>query len=180
MLAILGFLAPFLPDVLGIGRQWIDHRQEMQMLRLQGELADKQHAYRLEQMDVAFALADRRSARRPHLAYGVKLLEAAASQDHVWRWSFNLAFMLFAALDWLISAVRPTVSYWVFGLYGLHKAGQFHLIFGTTDAAGSVTARALEVFTTNGFYTAFDQDVLFVILGFWFGDRVRRRASNSV
>ncbi len=180
MLAILGFLAPFVPDLFGIGKQWIDHRQETQMLRLQAELAEKNHAYRLEQLEVEFALADRRSARRSRQSYGVKLLEAAANQDHVWRWSFNLAFMSFAALDWLISAVRPTVSYWVFGLYGLHKAGQFQLIFGTKDTANSLTARALEVFTTNGFYTAFDQDILFVILGFWFGDRVRRRANNSV
>ncbi|MGB0573294.1 MAG: hypothetical protein ACPGQM_14745 [Alphaproteobacteria bacterium] len=87
-------------------------------------------------------LADRRSARRSRQSYGGKLLEAAADQDHVWRWSFNLAFILFAVLDWLISAIRPTVSYWVFGLYGLHKAGQFHLIFGSTDTVESVTARA--------------------------------------
>ena len=57
-------------------------------------------------------------------------------------------------LDWLISSVRPGVTYWIFGLYAYTKisAGQ-----GTT-------------------MTAFDQDILTLVISFWFGQRLRARA----
>ena len=44
--AVLGFAAPFLPEALKYFNRKADNAHELAMLRLQGELADKQHAYR--------------------------------------------------------------------------------------------------------------------------------------
>ena len=169
--ALIGFLAPFLPDLIGLGRGWLDHRAEMQAMRLRLDHAAQEHQWRLAEIETGAQIRDLESARRPHRSYGVKLLSAAADAQEsgtVWRWSFNLAFLAFAALDWLISSVRPTVTYYLVALYGAVKAAKMYLVW-------EITGDWSRVLTNETAWTPFDQDVLVMVLAFWFGDRLRRR-----
>jgi len=91
----------------------------------------------------------------------------------MWRWSFNVIFILFAILDWLISSVRPTITYWIFGLYASIKMAVLWRLFEITEG---VTAALLH----ERAWTATDQEMLVLVLAFWFGQRVRARAIKGV
>jgi len=169
--AIIGFLAPFIPDLIGMGKGWLDHKQEMEAIRLQGELAEKAAVWRAEEVATQSAASDRISARKPHESYGVKLLNAASKQDGklLWRWSFNMVFLAFAALDWFISSVRPGVTFWLVGMWGAVKAAKLWVVY-------SITGDFTTVFMNEAAWTPFDQDVLLLVLTFWFGSQARKYA----
>lgn len=174
IMAILGFVAPFLPDLLGFGKQWLDHKQEVDMMKLRHEQSKEEFSWRLDEAEIKFQQADISAARRPHKSYGIKMLDKAEeAKGLVWPWSFNIILLAFSALDWLISFVRPAVSYWAFGLYTAQKTAQIALMMRASDSA-------LEVLASPHAFTKFDQDILVMILGFWFGDRVRRRAKAQI
>ena len=120
--ALIGFIAPLLPELIGLGKGQLDHRNEMAMLRLQLEFADKAAGHRLEETEISAAGADLRSARQQRQSYGIQMLNAAdAAEGVLSRWAFNAVFIVFAALDWFISSVRPTVTYYIVGLWGSDK-----------------------------------------------------------
>ena len=172
--AILGFLAPFLPDVVGIGKGWMDHKAEMQMMELRLKNAAQEHEWRLQELEIESAGKDLRSARKQRESYGVQILNAAHDAENVVsRWVFNLVFITFAGLDWLISSVRPTVTYYIVGLWGAIKVA---LIV----AAYRETLDVIDALARPEVWTEFDQDVLLMILAFWFSDAVlRRRKAGS-
>ena len=172
--AILGFLAPFLPDVLGIGKGWMDHKAELQMMELRLKNASQEHEWRLQEIEIESASKDLMSARKQRESYGVQILNAAHDAEHVVsRWIFSAVFLVFAGLDWFISSVRPTVTYYVVGLWGAVKVA---LIV----AAYRETLDVIDALTRPEIWTEFDQDVLLMILAFWFSDAVlRRRKAGS-
>jgi len=181
LIALVGFLAPFIPDLLGMGKGWLDHKQELEAMRLRAELAREEHAYRLEEIRTQADMADMREARRPHKSYGVQLLDKAGeSQGMLWRWVFNLAFASFAFLDWIIASVRPGITYWAFGLYALSKAAGLVMIYPIAAKYSDGAVDALfRVLHNEAAFTAFDQDMLILVLTFWFGNRLRNGRSNQ-
>ena len=70
--------------------------------------------------------------------------------------------------DWFISSVRPTVTYYVVGLWGAIKLA---IIVGAYRETGDWVA----TLTRPEIWTSFDQDVLLMVLAFWFSDAVLRR-----
>lgn len=173
ILAILGFIAPFIPDLFSMGKGWMDHKQEMQMMDLRLRHEEKAHEWRLEEVEVAAQLKDISEARKPHKSFGIQLLDKAGDSDGlVWRWSFNIVFLSFAFLDWIISFVRPSVTYYIFGLYGAVKIATMYRLYEITESA---TATLMHEQT----WTQFDQDMIMTVLFFWFGDRIRRRAKSN-
>ena len=95
--ALLGFAAPFLPDVLKMVKGRIDHKQEMQMMKLRFENASAEHEWRMKEVEIQADMADLKSARKPQESYGVQLLNAAAKQRPgdtvIASKSFNIAFL---------------------------------------------------------------------------------------
>lgn len=167
--AILGFAAPFLPDLIGLGKGWLDHKQEMQMMELRLKHAAQEHMWRVEEIEIQAASRDIQSARRQRESYGVQILNAAHDAEGILsKWTFNLVFIVFAALDWFISSVRPTVTYYVVGLWGAIKLA---IIVGAYRETGDWVA----TLTRPEIWTSFDQDVLLMVLAFWFSDAVLRR-----
>ena len=171
--AIIGFIAPFLPDFVGMAKGHLDHKHEMESISLHGEIASKaatqQAQWRAEEIEVKEAGADIRSARKQRSSYGVQMLNAA--QDAQWmvgKWAFSLAFLAFSGLDWFISTVRPAITYYVVGLWGAIK---FAIIMGAYRETGDL----IEVLTRPEMWSSFDQDVLLMILAFWFSDAALRR-----
>lgn len=183
--ALLGFLAPFLPDVIGMGKGWLDHKQEMEMMRLRLEHESKAHGWRMDEVEANAVAQDRLAARKPHEAYGPKLLNAAAKQEGrlLWRWAFNLAFLAYAVLDWLVVFVRPGVSYYVFGLWGAVKAATIYGVYLHVQAAGldgGVAGDLARTLTNEATWTEFDRDLLLLIAAFWFSERLIRRRTGNV
>lgn len=172
--AVIGFLAPFLPDLLGMGKSWLDHRQEMQMMELRMKHAATEHEWRMEEIEVQAVAKDRSEARKPHQSYGVQLLDKAAdSTGMVWKWSFNMVFLAFSFIDWMISSVRPAVTYWAFGLYAAVKMAILSITFNSAAKYNdTVWDAAAATLTNEAAFTTFDQDLLLLVISFWFGQRI--------
>ncbi|PKR54393.1 hypothetical protein COO20_09695 [Thalassospira marina] len=179
--AIIGFLAPFIPDLLGLGKGWIDHKQEMEMVRLQAELADREHAYRMDETLATAQVAENRMARQPHQSFGVQILDKAHDSDGVvWRWSFNLVFLAFAWIDGLISSVRPVVTYWAFALYTAAKTATMIAVYqASANYSDGVIDALSKVGINESFFTDFDQEMLMLVIGFWFGQRIRNGRASA-
>ena len=167
--ALIGFVAPLLPDLIGLGKGQLDHRNEMAMLRLQLEFADKAEGHRLEETEIQAASADLRSARQPRQSYGVQILNAAHDAEGVLsRWVFNLCFVAFSMLDWLISSVRPFVTY---GIVGLWAAIKLAIIINVSRQSGDW----VQTLTAPDVWTQFDEDMLIMVLAYWFSASTLRR-----
>ncbi|WP_417814041.1 hypothetical protein [Thalassospira alkalitolerans] len=179
--ALIGFLAPFIPDLIGMGKTWTDHRFEMQMMELRSKLAEKEHMWRVDEIEVQAAVADMREARKPHKSYASPLLDKAAeSQGIVWKWAFNLVFLLFAFIDWLITSVRPGITYWAFGLYATVKMATLAVIYQASERFSDGAVDTLtKVMTNEAAFTQFDKDMLTLIISFWFGQRIRNGRASA-
>jgi len=170
IMAIIGLLAPFLPDVLGMFRASQDHKQELEMLELRHRMAKDEFGWRIEEVNVKADIAEMRAIRKPHASYGIQLLDKAQQSDGViWKWAINCVFLMFAVLDWAISSVRPGVTYWIFGLYAAIKTATIWRLFEITE---SMTDAILN----DRVWTTFDQELLMLVVSFWFGQRLRARA----
>lgn len=181
VMAIIGLLAPFLPDVLGLLRGHLDHKYEMEIIKLQIERDNNAAAHRMEEVVVQAQAAENIAARKAHKSYGVQLLQAADEPNSkIWGWSFNVVFLAFAVLDWLISSVRPVVTYWTFVLYVVVKAAILIYIYQASAkySAGTFEA-AIKTFTNEDAWNRFDQEMFMLILGFWFGNRLKSGRSNA-
>ena len=167
--ALIGFAAPFLPELIGLGRTWMDNRQEWKMMELRLQHAEKEHGWRMDEIEIEGAYKDRASARKQRESYGVQILNAAHDAEGiVYRWTFNVIFLMFSILDWMISTVRPVVTYGVVGIWGAIKVA---VIIGAYRETGDIVTALL----APAVWTGQDWDILGVIIGFWFGDSVKRR-----
>ena len=174
--ALIGFVAPLLPDLIGMGKGQLDHRNEMAMLRLQLEFADKAEAHRLEETEIQAATADLRSARTQRQSTGVQLLNSAHDMPEglLSRWAFNFVFLLFAILDWVISTVRPFVTY---GIVALWAAIKIAIIVSASRQSGDWVS----TLTAPEVWTQFDEDMLILVLAYWFSaSTLRRRKASTV
>ena len=167
--ALIGFVAPHLPSLIGLGKGWMDHKQEMQMMELRYKYAEKEAGWRMAEIETTAAATDIQSARKQRESYGVQILNAARDSEGVLsKWTFGFVFLLFSALDWFISSVRPTVTYYVVGLWGAIKLA---IIVGAYRESGDW----VETLMRPEIWTRFDEDVLVMILAFWFSDATLRR-----
>lgn len=174
--ALIGVLAPFLPDFLGIARAWMDDRHERKMMDLRLQHAEKAHDWRMEELDLKVTASDRISARTESKkpGFGIQLLEASRhAEGVVSKWAFNVAFGLYTMVDWISATVRPTVTYWLVGLYGAIKLSTIYLLY---QAEGSI-ATALQY---DSVWTPFDSELLMLVIAFWFGGRLRHKAKSMV
>lgn len=164
--ALLGFLAPFLPDAIRAGQSWIDHKQEMQSLRLQAELAEKQAAYRAHETAVSAAARDRASARRPMSSFGERMLKAAADSDNVSRWVVNVSVLAGVWLDFVRGHVRPVLAYGMLVMYATNKLR----LYETTGLLVN------ETYVQLGWWTVDDYSLLSLVFAFYLGTRARDHA----
>lgn len=180
-MAILGFLAPFIPDIIGMGKQQLDHAHEMAMLKLRGDQARDEHLWRMSEIETNAQIQDLRDARKPHKSYATPLLDKAAEADGlVWGWAFNIVFLLFAFMDWVITSVRPGITYWAFGLYAAVKISVLTTIYDASakfsESSYEALARTLQ---NEAAFTTFDQELLLLIVSFWFGQRIRNGRASA-
>lgn len=157
--ALLGFMGPFVPELIKYLRQKQDNLHELAILELQAKLAEQNHLYKMQEIQTSADITEMQTLRLPQQSFGVQVLDAAKD----WPKPFILpVFYMFAILDFISGMVRPTVTYSVTLFYLMYKwalFGQAKLILGSWDKAAVII------------WTEFDFSVLLLVLGFWFGSR---------
>lgn len=182
LMALIGLLAPFLPDLLGLVRGYMDHKFEMEMMQLRMEQSRAEAQYRMEEIEIQGQVQEMLAARKPHESYGIQLLDKAQNSGGlVWRPVFNCIFIMFALLDWMISSVRPMITYWAFGLYTIVKSAALVYTYQASAKYSGGTVEALvKTFMNEAAFTPFDQDMLTLIISFWFGNRIRNGGRSAL
>lgn len=160
MLGILGFLGPFIPELLKWFRDKDDKKHELDMFRLQMEFASQEHKMRLEEIESTADIQEATVLHQPTQSYGVQLLDAASAwAGTLWgKFLVTPAFYLFTVLDFLSGVVRPGITVAAFTFYAICK---WILIKNV-----GVTAA----------WTETDYEILVLTLSYWFGHRAAKQA----
>lgn len=162
--AVLGFGSQFLPAVLKIFEQRQDNAHELALYQLRIEAASKEHLYKMEEMNAQADIEEAKVLHTPQASFGVQMLDAAKGSGFG-MWATVPAFYLFTLLDLASGLVRPVITYAIVAFYMACKLAQYKLLTGPrfeNDAAGALQQMWGEV----------DAQVLFLVLGFWFGQRM--------
>jgi len=164
---ILGLIVPFLPDLLRLFTQVGDRKHEIALLQLRMTQASQDHLWRMEEINAKADIAESIEIHRPQVSFGVQLLDKAHASGMP-PWVIVPVFWLFALLDLVNGFVRPSIAYAVVGFYMFYRWSCIKL--------------AQEVITGNSFMMALagtwnenDWAILFMVLGYFFGDRVRQK-----
>jgi len=161
--ALLGFFAPFLPQVVKLFQQKIDNAHELAMMKLRLEMASQEHLWRMEEINASADIAEAAALHRPQQSFGVQLLDAAKGSN-MSSWTTVPVFWLFALLDLISGLVRPAITYGVVAFYMAVKYAQFQAYSKLTAPLDALRA----TWTDN------DWGVLVLVLSFWFGNRTAR------
>ena len=167
---ILGFLGPFLPEIIGIGKDALRHKQELELRRLSAEIAEKEWKLRMAEMenkaDIDYALA----ARQTPPSFGIQLLDAALGKGLSFGWLAPI-FYLFALADWLVMMIRPGITTVVFAAYLAYKYALIQTMAAASDDSFTVMEGIRLI------WQPIDTDLVLGIVGFWFG--IRTKAWNG-
>lgn len=157
--ALLGFFGPFLPEIIKVFRQKQDNAHELAILELQSKLAEQNHLYKMQELNVSADITEMQTLRQPQQSFGVQILDAAKDWP---KPTILPVFYLFALLDFVSGLVRPAITYAVTFFYLAYKWALFEqakLITGAWEKA------AITI------WTEVDFSILLLVLGFWFGSR---------
>lgn len=168
ILAILGFIAPFVPFLIKLLQSKMDYTQELRMFELRLKFAKAEHSMKLEEINAQADIAEATLLHKQPASYGIKLLDAA--QYLGWsKWSLMIPFYMFVFLDFVSGMVRPGVTYAVVVFYMAYKWARFNLI---EQVATSTTwaEQITRVWDQNDF------NLLLMVLTYWFGNRIAKRA----
>lgn len=144
IIGLLGSLAPKLLDYFKIKA---DHKHELDVLKVQAEMAKSEHMYRLEEIEVQADVSSEQAV--------YKQAEQKVSGN-----KFLDGMLMFYA-----GTVRPTVTYLFMGSYLFVKYAQLKVI---TAAGGDLWGTVWKLWNSE------DMAVFCTILGFWFGGRLLR------
>lgn len=154
---LAGFAMPFIGDILGFFKKKQENSHEIEMMRVQGELAKEEAGYKLEDTIERTGSADFASAHKPQISFGVQILDKLS--DLNWStWIAAPIVYMFSLLDFVIGFVRPGVTYALVGLYIATKWAKF-----------------VEDGDVNAVWTVEDYLLMEMVVGFWFGYRTRKK-----
>lgn len=164
--AILGFAAPFLPEVLKFFTRKQDNEHELAMMNLQIQKGSMEHLWKMEEINANADINEASLLHSPIQSFGVQLLDAAKGYS-LSGWALYPAFYLFAALDFIAGMVRPGVTYAAFAFYITVKWAQLSMI----QASGSDFATSI-----LSIWTMEDRAIVILVLSYWFGNRSAKMA----
>lgn len=157
--AILGFLGPFLPEIIKLYREKQDNAHELAVLALQAESSKQDHLYKMEEIGIVADIAEMRVLHQPTQSFGVQILDAAKDWPKI---VVVPVFYMFAFLDFISGFVRPGVTYAVVGFYLFYKWA----LFSVAKLDHDTWQLAIQTIWTEN-----DLGILFLVLGFYFGSR---------
>ncbi len=165
--SIFGFAAPFFPQLIQYFRDKADREHELAMFELRMKFADKEHGWKMEEINAHADIAEMQSLRSPQQSFGVQLLDAGQKwATTAWgKWLITPGFYLFAILDFVNGMVRPTVTYAIVWFYMLVKYGQYEIakIIASTGAQAATSIWSEQDFA-----------ILTLVLSYFFGARVAK------
>lgn len=162
--ALFGFGSQFLPAILKIFEQRQDNAHELAMFKMRIEAASKEHLYKMEEMNAQADIEEAKVLHTPQTSFGVQMLDAAKNSGFG-VWATVPAFYLFTLLDFVSGMLRPGVTYAVVAFYMACKYAKWVILTGPRFEADSFDA-------LQQLWTDTDAQVLFLCLGFWFGQRM--------
>ena len=162
----LGFLAPFLPEVLKFFTRKQDNQHELAMMDLQMRAGASEHAYKMEEIITTGDISEMTELHKPTQSFGVQLLDAAKGYN-LSGWALYPAFYLFSFLDFVAGMVRPVITYSAFAFYVSVKWAQLAMWkTGGVDLATSI----LQIWGPE------DRAIVILVLSYWFGQRSAKAA----
>lgn len=164
---ILGLIVPFIPDLLKLFTQVGDRKHELALMTLRMTQAGQEHLWRMEQINAEADIAESIETHRPQASFGVQLLDKAHDSGMP-AWVIVPVFWLFALLDIINGLVRPSIAYAVVGFYMFYRYACIKLAQGVISGNSFMEALA-------GTWNENDWAILFMVLGYFFGDRVRQK-----
>jgi hypothetical protein len=167
--AVIGFAAPFLPEVLKYFRMKAEMKHEKELMQLRLQQGAAEHGWRMEEIAAQADIEEARVLHTPAPSFGVQMLDAA--KDHrLGNWAVIPAFYLFTLLDFVAGMVRPTVTYAVLAFYMAFKLSSYEAMRSVSDE----TFKWWE--GVNALWTEQDWAVLTLVLSYWFGHRAAKAA----
>ena len=164
--AVLGFAAPFLPELLKYFNRKQDNAHELEMMKLQIEKGAAEHTWRMEEINTTADIAESATLHVPQKSFGVQLLDAAKGHS-LSGWALYPAFYLFAILDFISGVVRPGITYAAFGFYMSVKWAELTIAKAHNSA---LSAALLQVWSSE------DRAIVILVLSYWFGHRSAKQA----
>lgn len=149
---IVGLLASLLPEALKVWKSKLEMKHELEVLKLQAEIALKEHYYRLEEIQAqADIAAEQATYKAAEIKYtGVKWIDGALA---LWN-----------------GLMRPWIATVMVCFYGLVKYAQYKVI---TAAGGGMWKTVWQLWTNE------DMAVFATIISFFFGGRIIKYAMNQ-
>lgn len=163
----IGLVVPFIPDLLRMFTQVGDRKHELALLTLRMTQAGQEHLWRMEEINTKADIAEAVETHRPQTSFGVQILDKAHASGMP-SWCVMPVFWLFALLDLINGLVRPVIAYTVVGFYFFYRYAC--ITMAQEVIAGNSFSEALA-----GTWNENDWAILFMVLGYFFGDRVRQK-----
>ena len=174
--ALLGFLSPFLSDVVKLFTKRQDNAHELALLK-ESNRAVRDTAELNAQVGMAQAeVDDVRSARATQPSYGAKLLDVVMGDTSLLnRYLIKPLLILFLAFIEIANGLmRPYAIYLILSMWASTKVARFYFAYtavGGSDAAG-LAAAALAIWDDR------DWAALEYTLGFLLGSRHKLKEST--
>jgi len=164
--AVLGFAAPFLPEVLKYYTRKQDNAHELAMIDARTKQGAAEHLWRMDEINTQGDIAEAIELHKPQQSFGVQLLDAAKGHS-LSGWALYPAFYLFCLLDFISGFVRPGITYAAFGFYMTVKWAELTIARANNSM---LSAAILQVWTSE------DRAIVILVLSYWFGHRSAKQA----
>lgn len=168
IMGVLGFAAPFLPEIMKYFTRKQDNAQELALLEMRLKAGAQEHLWKMEEITATADIAEAKELHKPQASFGVQILDKAHDSG-MSGWLVAPVFYLFSALDFINGMVRPAIAYCSFGFYVAYKWAMYTTL--TSERFGNDAAGAL-----SQLWGEQDWAVLTLVLSYFFGARSAKMA----
>ncbi len=167
LLTLFGFLAPFIPEVLKMFTRRQDNAHELAMFKMRLEASEKEHMYKMEEINTKADIAETIEIHKPQQSFGVQMLDAAKNHS-MSGWALYPVFYMFSFLDFINGLVRPFIAYAMVLFYMAYKYACYDAMRSVSDESFTWSEGILKLWTEN------DWGVLLMVLAYFFGQRTAK------
>ena len=166
---LVPFFISFLPEILKWFNSWQANKHELAMMEIRMKYAEKEHTWRMEEINVSADIKEAELLHAPQVSFGVQVLDAAKNHG-MSQWFVAPVFWAFSFLDWVSGMVRPTVTFAAFGFYMAYKIA---CLITMQHVVGDGNNQEW-YYQVSALWGEQDWDLLVMCLSFYFGGRARK------
>ena len=153
--AVIGLVSSFIPELINIFKSRQEHKQEMEMLRMQIEAQKEITAMQIEQ---AKALSQIELDKQIYQYAPITDIKPTGT------WWIDAIQVVMNAYN---QSVRPTITYILIGCWLALKFAMWQQAGGTLQAIPAI-------------WGEYESDFVSAVITFWFGNRAMMRTFNKV